>query len=154
METEIGNYMLKHWNNCDNTTRCLEDVYENPNKAISIEKKYIDYLLMSGKEDGVSPIYCVGPEIISYPIVMIMRKTLSTHEKIDALIGRITASGLIDKWLSFYNGTTNEFFKPEESGKMLKFTNLKPMFLSMGIGNVLLCFIFVMELIYNHFIPS
>ncbi|KAL3276286.1 hypothetical protein HHI36_024174 [Cryptolaemus montrouzieri] len=153
VETALEKHILKHWIDCKNTTGCLEDVYENHEKAICMEENYKDYLLQNSIREGMPPIYCIKRNIISFPIVMIMRKTLPFQKKIDAIIGRSTAAGLIDKWFSslFYNGTRESLKEPEMLVGTLKFSNLKPIFVLIAVGYLFSCFVFIGELTYHYF---
>ncbi|KAL3279624.1 hypothetical protein HHI36_017129 [Cryptolaemus montrouzieri] len=154
IDTRLEKQILKHWIDCEDVEECLEDVFINRNKAICIDENFKNYELRNSIREDIPGIYCLKQRLISYPIGMIMRKTLPIKEKIDDIIGRCAAGGLIDKWSSsaYSNGVRKAYTDRDDVEGTLKFSNLKPIFNVVAVGYILFGVVFFVELSYLHFL--
>ncbi|KAL3272316.1 hypothetical protein HHI36_024093 [Cryptolaemus montrouzieri] len=152
VEREISKYLM----NCDNTKQCLQDVHVNHEKAICIDEYNKYYILQNYIRANTPSIYCLKDKLTTNTIGMIMRRSLSIQEQIGDIIGRSVASGLIHKWLSFSvnGGTEGTPLEPEKPVEVLKFTNLRDIFVLTAISFSFYSFIFIGELAYHYVFSS
>lgn len=147
---KIGDIFSKLWINCENTTKCLERVLNSKNEAICLDNAYKDYITLNEEREDHASLYCLKNKVLSYPTLMIMRKTLPFRRRIDEIIGRVVSSGLIHKWTSslFHNRSKETFAEMRVLSGILGFNQLKEIFILVGVGFSCAWTVFVLELLY------
>ncbi|KAJ3641582.1 hypothetical protein Zmor_028084 [Zophobas morio] len=154
---KINAAILKKWVNCKNPHECLNLVAFERKAAVIFPRLFTEYIVDSYRTPENDPlIYCFDKSMVSYPLVIMMRKGFQLFDKFDVLISRIVNSGFVQKWEREILRTRFENFTSSgevpNGNKEPDFDSLKHIFGVWGIGCGVAVVVFVLEVVYYRWV--
>lgn len=150
---DINEDIIKNWRNCYNMKTCMEYVAYRRDSAACVPQLYQEYVFNRYlTKQRVPLLYCFKKNVVSYPVMFLMRKGFPLSSKFNNIISTLNAAGLFNKWehdllrQQFKNVSSKIDGVEIENDGTLNFDNLKIMFKILLIGHSVAFVVFILEL--------
>ncbi|KAG5873730.1 hypothetical protein JTB14_035544 [Gonioctena quinquepunctata] len=143
--------ILQRWKNCDDLKACAEHLLTFKNSALCVPKLHKDYVF--NNDEVLSPnknlVHCLKTHVVSFPIILIMRRGFPMYDLFQKLMNRIKSAGFIAKW-------EGDILRDKRKSRIsdletvldeatIKLNNLLPIFNMLLVGNIFSIVIFIGE---------
>ncbi|XP_060531208.1 uncharacterized protein LOC132704907 [Cylas formicarius] len=163
-DTLASRTILSKYVSCEvkNYELCVKQVMVEKKAAVCFPKTFLEYMIkIYTTNANPKVLQCFMSEpVVTFPLNFVMFKGIWIYERVNLLLNRILASGLIEKWgripkyLHRKDHSLDDFGldDPDADGtKTLSFHNLKFVFVFMVFGHIVASFVFVVEITYDRY---
>ncbi|XP_017778387.1 PREDICTED: uncharacterized protein LOC108564028 [Nicrophorus vespilloides] len=99
VSTEDSKEMLRRWKDCPSIDDCLQRTAYKRDSVVVASRLYTSYAESGYKSsDGLPLLYCFRHSIVTFPIVIYMRKGFPLRDRIDKIVDRINSAGFLQQW--------------------------------------------------------
>nr|XP_023023422.1 uncharacterized protein LOC111511625 [Leptinotarsa decemlineata] len=140
--------ILHKWKECTNLETCTENLLTSKKAALCIPNLHKQYLFnnVENLASRKSLIYCLNDHVVTFPIIMIMRKGFPLYDVFQSIMNRISSAGFIAKWEYDILRDKHKSHIDLDEGT-IKFVNLLPIFNILLVGYIFSTVILIVEII-------
>lgn len=146
---QISKIIVNNFVTCLDLDQCLMNLKTNKKAAVAVSRHHAD----NNPVIGSTQMFCFPKKdnIYTYSVSMLTKKQYHLLGKIDALVRRISESGLLQKWeLESSNSVVEsvDAAGPHDNAIKLKIEHVQGGFLLLGVGLAVAAVTFVLEWMY------
>ncbi|KAF5289203.1 hypothetical protein FQR65_LT00089 [Abscondita terminalis] len=150
-QDKLSRYVKQRWIQCDNISRCLDEVAFHRNVTMCVPKMYMRYVSNRYITDTGKPqIHCIKSSILNFPIQMMLRKGFPLKHRFRRLMFQIVAAGFFSFWVKrAFNNVTKVRPHTEDDVVIITLENFYFALICLSIGLTLGAVTFCLEICYD-----